>query len=77
MRQRVEMLILAEDEAEREAVLDRLAPLQRQDFLDIFEAIGGLPVTIRLLGAPLQEFLPDLTELSVRVPPAEERREHD
>jgi pyruvate,orthophosphate dikinase len=76
-RQLVETLILAEDQAEQEAALDALAPLQRQDFTAIFEAMDGLPVTIRLLDPPLHEFLPDLTELSVRVAVAEERGEDD
>jgi pyruvate,orthophosphate dikinase len=70
-RQLVEKLILAEDDDGRQAALDALAPLQKQDFLEIFEAMDGLPVTVRLLDPPLHEFLPDLTELSVRVAVAE------
>src|SRR6185437_8046023 len=66
-RQLVERLILAEDNAGREAALAQLEPLQRGDFVEIFEAMDGLPVTIRLLDPPLHEFLPDLTELSVKV----------
>ncbi|HYK33509.1 MAG TPA: putative PEP-binding protein, partial [Streptosporangiaceae bacterium] len=66
-RQLVERLILAEDEAGRDAALAQLEPLQRGDFVDILEAMDGLPVTIRLLDPPLHEFLPDLTELSVKV----------
>jgi pyruvate, orthophosphate dikinase len=66
-RQLVEHLILAEDEAGREAALAQLEPLQRGDFVEILEAMDGLPVTIRLLDPPLHEFLPDLTELSVKV----------
>ncbi|TDB85492.1 pyruvate, phosphate dikinase [Actinomadura sp. KC216] len=66
-RRLVEQLILAEDEAGRKAALDALEPLQRQDFEGIFAAMDGLPVTIRLIDPPLHEFLPDLTELSVRV----------
>src|SRR5215210_549210 len=76
-RQLVETLILAENEDERNAALDQLEPLQRQDFLEIFEVMDGLPTTIRLLDPPLHEFLPDLTDLSVRVAIAEERGEHD
>jgi pyruvate,orthophosphate dikinase len=76
-RQLVEKLILAEDETERQAALDQLEPLQKQDFLEIFEAMDGLPTTIRLLDPPLHEFLPDLTDLSVRVAVAEERGETD
>jgi len=66
-RQLVEKLILAEDAEERQAALDALEPLQKQDFEGIFEAMDGLPVTIRLIDPPLHEFLPDLTELSVKV----------
>jgi pyruvate,orthophosphate dikinase len=74
-RELVERLIVAEDEADQRAALDALLPLQRQDFTEIFEAMDGLPVTIRLIDPPLHEFLPDLTELSVKVAIAEERRE--
>jgi pyruvate,orthophosphate dikinase len=70
-RQLVEKLILAEGDDERQAALDALEPLQKQDFLEIFEAMDGLPVTVRLLDPPLHEFLPDLTDLSVRVAVAE------
>ncbi|WP_300612806.1 pyruvate, phosphate dikinase [Trebonia sp.] len=66
-RQLVERLILAEDDEQRQAALDALEPLQRGDFVEILEAMDGLPVTIRLIDPPLHEFLPDLTELSVRV----------
>ncbi|NYJ07178.1 pyruvate, phosphate dikinase [Petropleomorpha daqingensis] len=70
-RQLVEKLILAEGDDDRQAALDGLAPLQKQDFVEIFEAMDGLPVTVRLLDPPLHEFLPDLTDLSVRVAVAE------
>ena len=66
-RQLVERLILADDETEQKAALDALEPLQRGDFVEILEAMDGLPVTIRLIDPPLYEFLPDLTDLSVRV----------
>ena len=66
-RQLVERLILAEDDATRQSALDALEPLQRGDFVEIFEAMDGLPTTIRLLDPPLHEFLPDLTELSVKI----------
>src|SRR5450755_2820038 len=66
-RQLVERLILAEDEAGRKAALDALEPLQRGDFVEILAAMDGLPVTIRLPDPPLHEFLPDLTELTVKV----------
>jgi pyruvate,orthophosphate dikinase len=74
-RQLVERLILADTDEEREAQLAELLPLQRQDFVGILEAMDGLPVTIRLLDPPLHEFLPDITELSVRVAVAEARGE--
>jgi pyruvate,orthophosphate dikinase len=55
-------MILASDEAGRRAALDRLLPFQQSDFEAIFEAMTGLPVTIRLLDPPLHEFLPPLEE---------------
>ena len=70
-RATVERLVLAATDDEREAALDELLPLQRGDFIEIFTAMAGLPVTIRLLDPPLHEFLPDLTELSVKVASAE------
>jgi pyruvate, orthophosphate dikinase len=51
-------MILADDEAGRRAALAALEPYQREDFIGIFEAMAGLPVTIRLLDPPLHEFLP-------------------
>ncbi|HEY5180207.1 MAG TPA: pyruvate, phosphate dikinase, partial [Dermatophilaceae bacterium] len=74
-RPMVEALILADTDEERIRVLAELLPLQRADFAGIFEAMDGLPVTIRLLDPPLHEFLPDITELSVRVAVAEARGE--
>ncbi|MEU9557373.1 pyruvate, phosphate dikinase [Streptomyces fumanus] len=74
-RELVERLILADTEAEREESLKELLPLQKRDFVELFEAMDGLPVTIRLLDPPLHEFLPDITELSVRVALAESRQE--
>ncbi len=79
-RQLVEKLILAEGDDERQAALDALEPLQKGDFVGLFEAMDGLPVTIRLIDPPLHEFLPDLTELSVKVARAEDKgsaSEHD
>jgi pyruvate, orthophosphate dikinase len=58
----VQEMILASDEAGRRAALDRLLPFQQSDFEAIFEAMAGLPVTIRLLDPPLHEFLPPLEE---------------
>jgi pyruvate,orthophosphate dikinase len=66
-RQLVERLILAEDDQTRADALAALEPLQRGDFVEIFEAMDGLPTTIRLLDPPLHEFLPDLTDLTVKV----------
>ncbi|MGC9538448.1 pyruvate, phosphate dikinase [Streptomyces sp. UG1] len=74
-REMVEKLILADTEDEREAALSELLPLQKKDFVELFSAMDGLPVTIRLLDPPLHEFLPDITELSVRVALAESRQE--
>ncbi|WP_407698797.1 pyruvate, phosphate dikinase [Streptomyces acidicola] len=74
-RELVERLILADTEVDREESLKQLLPLQKQDFVELFEAMDGLPVTIRLLDPPLHEFLPDITELSVRVALAESRKE--
>ncbi|MBA5222705.1 MULTISPECIES: pyruvate, phosphate dikinase [Streptomyces] len=74
-RELVERLILADSQAEREESLAQLLPLQKRDFVELFEAMDGLPVTVRLLDPPLHEFLPDITELSVRVALAESRKD--
>ena len=74
-RQHVEDLILAEGDEKRQAALDALEPLQREDFVGIFTAMDGLPVTVRLLDPPLHEFLPDLTDLSVEVAVGESKGE--
>ncbi|WP_367136200.1 MULTISPECIES: pyruvate, phosphate dikinase [Streptomyces] len=74
-REMVERLILADHEDERDEALKALLPLQKSDFVELFEAMDGLPVTVRLLDPPLHEFLPDITELSVRVALAEAREE--
>jgi pyruvate,orthophosphate dikinase len=58
----VQEMILASDERGRRDALDRLLPFQQSDFEAIFEAMAGLPVTIRLLDPPLHEFLPTLDE---------------
>ncbi|MET8558427.1 pyruvate, phosphate dikinase [Streptomyces sp. NPDC004959] len=71
----VESLILADTDKEREEALAELLPLQKRDFVELFEAMDGLPVTVRLLDPPLHEFLPDITELSVRVALAESRKD--
>jgi pyruvate,orthophosphate dikinase len=56
-------MILAADLAARKVALDKLLPIQRGDFLEIFRAMDGWPVTIRLLDPPLHEFLPNFDEL--------------
>jgi pyruvate,orthophosphate dikinase len=70
-RQFVERLILASTDDERQAALGELLPLQREDFVGIFRAMSGLPVTVRLIDPPLHEFLPALEELAVSVAVAE------
>jgi pyruvate,orthophosphate dikinase len=56
-------MILADGKGAREKALEKLLPLQRMDFVGIFRAMAGLPVTIRLLDPPLHEFLPRMEEL--------------
>jgi pyruvate,orthophosphate dikinase len=70
----VQAMILARDTAERAGHLARLLPMQRGDFAGLFEAMDGLPVTIRLIDPPLHEFLPShddlqrsVTELETRI----------
>ena len=63
----IEHVVLAEGDDERLAALEKLLPLQRQDFVELLDAMDGLPTTIRLIDPPLHEFLPDLTELAVSV----------
>jgi pyruvate,orthophosphate dikinase len=58
----VREMIMAADEDGRRSALERLLPMQQSDFEGIFEAMAGLPVTIRLLDPPLHEFLPSLDE---------------
>ena len=70
-RELVEHLILAESEEQRDEALSALLPLQRADFVEIFEAMDGLPVTVRLIDPPLHEFLPGYTELAMKVAVAE------
>ncbi|MFG6202569.1 pyruvate, phosphate dikinase [Nonomuraea sp. JJY05] len=66
-RQLVEDLVLASTDEDRQAALDALEPLQKADFTEIFRAMDGNPVTIRLIDPPLHEFLPDIVDLSVKV----------
>jgi pyruvate,orthophosphate dikinase len=58
----VREMILADDEKSRRAALAKLLPMQRADFVELFEIMQGLPVTIRLLDPPLHEFLPHSDE---------------
>jgi pyruvate,orthophosphate dikinase len=74
-RQFVEDLILAEGDKDRDAALQALLPLQRADFIGIFTAMDGLPVTVRLIDPPLHEFLPDLTELTTAIAVKEAKSE--
>ncbi|CAB4343587.1 unannotated protein [freshwater metagenome] len=71
----IERVILAETQEEHDSSLAALLPLQQQDFEEIFEAMDGLPTTIRLLDPPLHEFLPDRADLMVEVALAHERNE--
>jgi len=70
----VQQMILAKTDEEREGPLAKLLPFQREDFIGLFRAMSGLPVTIRLIDPPLHEFLPsygellhDVTELETRI----------
>src|SRR4029453_17931816 len=71
----VQQMIFAETDEEEQAAYDALLPLQKGDFVGIFHAMDGLPVTVRLLDPPLHEFLPNLTELAVDVAVGKERGE--
>jgi pyruvate,orthophosphate dikinase len=71
----VRTMIFADTEEEEAKAYDALAPLQREDFVGIFKAMDGLPVTVRLLDPPLHEFLPNQVDLAVEVALGEERGE--
>jgi pyruvate, orthophosphate dikinase len=71
----VRQMVFAETDDEEQAAYDVLLPLQRDDFVGIFRAMSGLPVTVRLLDPPLHEFLPNQVELAVEVALGEERGE--
>jgi len=71
----VRQMIFAETTEQEQAAYDVLLPLQREDFVGIFRAMSGLPVTVRLLDPPLHEFLPNQVELAVEVALGEERGE--
>jgi pyruvate,orthophosphate dikinase len=69
----VRQMIFAETAEEEQAAYDVLLPLQRNDFVGIFRAMSGLPVTVRLLDPPLHEFLPNQVDLAVEVALGEAR----
>ncbi len=73
-------MILADTEKERRAALAKLLPMQRSDFLELFEIMAGLPVTIRLLDPPLHEFLPkseeEVAEVAAAMNVAPDRLRH-
>jgi pyruvate, orthophosphate dikinase len=69
----VRRMIFADTAAEEQAAYEVLLPLQRDDFVGIFQAMDGKPVTVRLLDPPLHEFLPDQVELAVAVALATEQ----
>jgi pyruvate, orthophosphate dikinase len=78
--QAVREMILADDDKSRRAAIARLLPMQRQDFVELFEIMGGLPVTIRLLDPPLHEFLPhgeeDIAEVAAAIGADPKKLEH-
>jgi pyruvate,orthophosphate dikinase len=63
----VQDMILADTLEQRKAALDRLLPIQRSDFVGIFRAMNGLPVTVRLLDPPIHEFLPTAIQLEFEI----------
>ncbi|MGH2752222.1 MAG: pyruvate, phosphate dikinase [Actinomycetota bacterium] len=69
----VRTMIFAETEEEEAQAYKTLAPLQKKDFLGIFKAMDGLPVTVRLLDPPLHEFLPDRVEVEVALALAQQK----
>jgi pyruvate,orthophosphate dikinase len=73
----VQQMIFADSTDEEQAAYDKLLPLQRDDFVGIFKAMDGLPVTVRLLDPPLHEFLPNQVDLAVGVARAEERGDRE
>ena len=73
----VQQMILAENQVERQAAIDRLLPIQREDFKGIFKAMNGLPVTVRLLDPPLHEFLPTIQTLEDEITHLVHMRDRD
>jgi pyruvate,orthophosphate dikinase len=76
-REKMVRVILASEDEERQTALDELLPLQQADFEAIFEAMDGLPVTIRLLDPPLHEFLPKLHDIEQQLELALTERSDD
>jgi pyruvate,orthophosphate dikinase len=74
-RSLVEALVLTDEESERKTIISEMEKLQFADFLGIFKAMDGLPVTIRLLDPPLHEFLTDRTTLAVNIATKEAKGE--
>jgi pyruvate,orthophosphate dikinase len=78
--QAVREMILADDERSRRAAIAKLLPMQRGDFIELFEIMKGLPVTIRLLDPPLHEFLPhgadDIAEVAAAMGADPKKLEH-
>jgi pyruvate,orthophosphate dikinase len=78
--QAVREMILADDEKSRRVAIAKLLPMQRNDFIELFEIMGGLPVTIRLLDPPLHEFLPhgaeDIAEVAAAMGADPKKLEH-
>jgi pyruvate, orthophosphate dikinase len=73
----VRRMILAENDQQRQAALDELLPIQREDFVGIFRAMAGKPVTVRLIDPPLHEFLPNQIELEKEVALLSAKSEND
>ncbi|MCL2595411.1 MAG: pyruvate, phosphate dikinase [Promicromonosporaceae bacterium] len=73
----VKRMILAETQEARQAALDELLPMQINDFDEVFTAMTGLPVTIRLIDPPLHEFLPNLVDQSLLVKSLEDAPDAD
>jgi len=63
----VQEMILAESQSARVAALEKLRPIQKEDFRGIFKAMAGLPVTVRLLDPPMHEFLPTVAQLELEI----------
>ncbi|MBI4712994.1 MAG: pyruvate, phosphate dikinase [Planctomycetes bacterium] len=71
----MQQMILADNEPDRRKALDKLLPLQREDFVGLLDVMRGYPVTIRTIDPPLHEFLPKREELMVEIAVAKERGE--